>query len=128
MNEIWDLKAASNIMPIISSKCHSILKNMRGSKWWQTEWTIHLSWNQHEMSFTKVQWHFLFLCVCVPVSEAYWVKTSAGFGPSMIKTSIIPLSDIQRTSVWGASLETCTKSSIFPNIVWEMDTHLKELL
>ena len=39
----------------------------------------------------------------VPVKEAYSRNTSWGFGPSMINTSMMPLSEIQWVSTWGTS-------------------------
>lgn len=43
----------------------------------------------------------------VPVRLAYCRKTSETDGPSSRKTSMMPLSDIQRTSVCGVSPEPC---------------------
>lgn len=65
----------------------------------------------------------MFIYVRLPVSEAYCEKTLLGVGPSMMKTSMMPLSEIQRTSVCGTSLEPWTKSSILPNIVCNQ-THI----
>ena len=45
------------------------------------------------------------LSIFLPVREAYWEKTSLGVGPSIMKTSMMPLSEIQRTSVCGVSLD-----------------------
>lgn len=43
----------------------------------------------------------------VPVRAAYCPVTAAGAGPSSKKTSMMPLSDIQRTSVCGVSPPPC---------------------
>ena len=39
----------------------------------------------------------------VPVNDAYSWNTSWGLGPNMMKTSMIPLSEIQCVSTWGTS-------------------------
>lgn len=61
-------------------------------------------------------WH---LQIQVPVRYEYCLKTSEGIGPVSRKTSMIPLSDIQRTSVRDLTFCLAATGPIWVRVYWK---------